>query len=273
MTQVLEAPAEARRRIYDDHGVIIVRNLLTAAEVAQIREVFTAEIGPSSPHFRLDALVAPDEPLARYPRMINPHRIPETEAGRLARRFLLDERITSIVSALIGDHLAAQSMFYFKPPGARGQAMHQDNFFLRAAPETCLAAWVAIDDTDAENGGLQVVPGSHTHEVVCPETADVSESFSPQIVPVPEGMEVHQTRLAAGDALFFHGSLLHGSRPNSSTDRFRRSLIFHYVPAGSVEIAAFYNPLVRPDGTDVDVTEAVGGGACGDPDVLDLPAP
>ena len=29
-----------------------------------------------------------------------------------------------------------------------------------AHPETCLAAWIAVDDVDAENGGLAVVPGS-----------------------------------------------------------------------------------------------------------------
>ena len=33
---------------------------------------------------------------------------------------------------------AAQTMFYFKPPGARGQALHQDQTPLRVQPGTCL---------------------------------------------------------------------------------------------------------------------------------------
>ena len=69
--------------------------------------------------------------------------------------------------------------------------------------------------------------------------------------------------MKAGDVLFFHGSVVHGSRPNTSTDRFRRSLIFHYIPEDSTEIAAFYNPLVRPDRRTTK-PEAIGGGPCGD---------
>ena len=70
--------------------------------------------------------------------------------------------------------------------------------------------------------------------------------------------------MKAGDVLFFHGSVVHGSRPNTSADRFRRSLIFHYIPEDSTEIAAFYNPLVRPDRRTTVITEAIGGGPCGD---------
>jgi phytanoyl-CoA hydroxylase len=74
---------------------------------------------------------------------------------------MLDERIMNRVTAMIGPAFAAQSMFYFKLAGARGQALHQDNLFLLAHRETCPAAWIAIDDCDVDNGGLMVVPGSH----------------------------------------------------------------------------------------------------------------
>ena len=32
--------------------------------------------------------------------------------------------------------------------------MHQDNFYLLAAPATCIAAWTAIDAAKVENGCL-----------------------------------------------------------------------------------------------------------------------
>jgi hypothetical protein len=71
--------------------------------------------------------------------------------------------------------------------------------------------------------------------------------------------------MRAGDVLFFHGSLVHGSLPNTSTDRFRRSLILHFVPQASVEISRFYLPLVDPlTGADVTIDEATGGGPCGE---------
>ncbi|MEV0283019.1 phytanoyl-CoA dioxygenase family protein [Kribbella sp. NPDC050820] len=250
--------------VYQRDGIVQVPQLLTPTEIDRIRAAFMEQVAIDH-SLAIDDGVPDSDPLAQYPRFVHPHRRTDVEAGRLALEYLLDDRILNVVTALIGPALGAQSMFYFKPPGARGQAMHQDNTFLRAEPETCLAAWIAIDDVDADNGGLAVVPGSHRTELVCPEQdADLTESFTSAEVPVPDGLAKVQTKMQAGDALFFHGSVVHGSRPNSTADRFRRSLIFHYVPEASVEIAAFYDPLVRPDRRTISIPLAIGGGPCGD---------
>jgi phytanoyl-CoA hydroxylase len=249
--------------IYQTDGIVQVPQLLEPAEVERIKQVYMEQVAADLSLAHDDG-VPDDDPLARYPRFVHPHRRTDTEAGRIALELMLDSRILDVVQALIGPALGAQSMFYFKPPGARGQALHQDNLFLRADPETCLAAWIAIDDVDSANGGLKVVPGSHRTELLCPEPADLTESFSTGQVAVPDGLSQVQTKMKAGDVLFFHGSVVHGSRPNSTDDRFRRSLIFHYIPEDSVEIAAFYNPLVRPDRRETVLPEAIGGGPCGE---------
>ncbi|GAB3926744.1 protein involved in biosynthesis of mitomycin antibiotics/polyketide fumonisin [Microlunatus endophyticus] len=248
---------------YHHDGIVQLPGLLGPDEVATIRAAFMDQVTRDH-SWAIDDGVPDDDVLARYPRFVHPHRHPDLEVGKLALDYMLDPRIFDVVTSLIGPALGAQSMFYFKPPTARGQAMHQDNTFLRAHPETCLAAWIAIDDVDAENGGLAVVPGSHETELVCPEPADLEQSFTDAEVPIPEGMSKVQTIMKAGDVLFFHGSVVHGSLPNTSTDRFRRSLIFHYIPASSVEIASFYHPLVDPARRDVFIAEATGGGPCGD---------
>ncbi len=262
MTSLLTAPAGAREN-YDRDGVIQLRGLLSAAEIAEIREVFTDQI-EADPTLGHDDQLATDDILRRYPRLVHPHRHPDTAAGRIARRLLLDRRLFDVVEELIGPAFAAQSMFYFKPPTARGQALHQDNSFLQAHPETCIAAWIAIDDCDLENGALMVVPGSHRIQILCPEPADEELSFTNAQVPVPDGVEIEQTEMKAGDVLFFHGSVVHGSRPNSSTDRFRRSLIFHYIPQASREVATFYDPLITPTGEEISIAAAPEGGACGE---------
>ncbi|WP_427890797.1 phytanoyl-CoA dioxygenase family protein [Kribbella sp. GL6] len=249
--------------VYQRDGIVQVPQLLEPAEVERIRKVYMEQV-EADLSLAHDDGVPDDDPLKKYPRFVHPHRRTDTEAGAIALDLMLDSRILDVVQALIGPPLGAQSMFYFKPPGARGQALHQDNTFLRADPETCLAAWIAIDDVDSANGGLQVVPGSHRTDLLCPEPADLSESFSNAQVAVPEGLAKVQTKMTAGDVLFFHGSVVHGSRPNTTADRFRRALIFHYIPEDSVEIAAFYNPLIRPDHRETVLPEALGGGPCGD---------
>ncbi|MBP2356132.1 ectoine hydroxylase-related dioxygenase (phytanoyl-CoA dioxygenase family) [Kribbella aluminosa] len=254
-----------RRATYERDGVVQIDGLLAAAEIDEIRAAFMEQVARDRNAVGAVHEVAGDEILAKYPRFMHPHRRTDLLIGRIARSYLADRRIVDIVTELIGPAWGAQSMFYFKPPSARGQAMHQDNYFLRAHPETCLAAWIAIDDCDAENGALSVVPGSHTMEVVCPDEADAEESFTRGLVRPPAGMEARQTRMRAGDVLFFHGSTVHGSLPNTSADRFRRSLIFHFVPKASQEISDGYLPLLDPDtGEDVTITTASGGGPCGD---------
>jgi len=59
----------------------------------------------------------------------------------LALRYLLDDRLEDVLTDLFGEEpLAAQSMLYFKPPGAKGQALHQVNFYLKVEPGICIAA-------------------------------------------------------------------------------------------------------------------------------------
>ncbi|MFC9249502.1 phytanoyl-CoA dioxygenase family protein [Streptomyces sp. NPDC057136] len=258
------APASQRSERYAAEGVVQVEGLLSPSEVEAIRSAYMDQVIRDRDSLSAHDGLAEDDVLARFPRLMQPHRRPGLEAGSIARRLMTDRRILDIVTELIGPAFGAQSMFYFKPPAARGQALHQDNYFLRAHPETCIAAWIAIDDCDAANGALSVVPGSHTMEVVCPETADAEESFTTGLVRPPAGMAVVQTMMRAGDVLFFHGSTVHGSLPNTTEGRFRRSLIFHYVPQASMEIAQWYLPLVAPDGSDVTLPAAVGGGPCGD---------
>lgn len=250
---------------FERDGAELVRGLLSLADAGTIRTTFMQQVESDRAALGADDHLAKDDILSQFPRFMQPHRRSDLSAGTVARQFMGDSRITEIVTRLIGTAHGAQSMFYFKPPTARGQAMHQDNYFLRSYPETCLAAWIAIDDCDGENGALSIVPGSHRMEVVCPEESDARESFTRGLVRPPEGMTAVQTQMKAGDVLFFHGSLVHGSLPNTSVDRFRRSLIFHYVPTASQEISRWYLPMIDlKTGGDVFTGEATGGGPCGD---------
>lgn len=258
-----QSAAEGFRR----DGYAVVRKLFTPDEVDELRATFMAEgadgpvDGLSDPHWK-DC--AADDPLRTMPRMMHPHRHPERKIGPLAMRHMLDPRLRDVLETLMGEALvAAQSMFYFKPPGARGQDLHQDNFYLRVHPGTCCAMWLAIDDSDDENGGMRVVPGTGDLAVACPEKADKAQYFTSDHVEPPPGLAPVSVPLAAGDVLFFNGSVIHGSLPNTSADRWRRAFICHYVPKASAEVSHWYECLDW-DGKPVGFDDAVGGGPCGD---------
>ena len=260
----------AQREQFDRDGYLVMRGMFSPDEAAHMSDVFMtqAKDGPVeglSERQCGDKGYDPGDPLGFYPRMMNPHTQPEREVGQVGRGFLLNPRLHPILRDLFGEEpVGVQTMFYFKPAGARGQELHQDNFYLRVKPGTCMAAWLAVDDVDAGNGGMKVVPGSHHEDIACPQKADPTVSFTTDYVPVPAGLDAVQCDMKAGDVLFFNGSLIHGSTPNTSEGRFRRALIAHYVPRGSQEVAHGYRPYTF-DGAEIEFAPAQGGGPCGTP--------
>jgi ectoine hydroxylase-related dioxygenase (phytanoyl-CoA dioxygenase family) len=110
---------------------------------------------------------------------------------------------------------------------------------------------------------MRVVPGSHTWPLLCTTEADTRVSFTDVTVPIPEGTEVRPVRMRAGDVLFFNGSLVHGSYPNVTEDRFRRSLIGHYIAGEAEKVGGYYHPVLRMDGTEVELDESGPGSTCG----------
>jgi len=269
---ISDFPLTAQQKAeYERDGFLIVSGLFSPDEVQEITDHFMAihqeGLDPESfvhKHYRPTPLdEAEGEILRHYPRIMQPARWDE-----VSKRYMLDSRIGAVLEQLLDEEpLAAQSMLYFKPPGARGQALHQDNFYLSVQPGTCMAAWLSLDRADSENGGMFVVPGSHNLPVLCPHLADMTKSFAYEEVTVPEGLAPVQITLEAGDVLFFNGSVIHGSTPNSSMDRFRRAFICHYVGDSTTAMNAGYYPLYTFDGETLSRDRTyIGTSVCGTED-------
>jgi phytanoyl-CoA hydroxylase len=248
-------------RSFDEQGYVVARSLFHPRETSSLRDHFMRlrEAG-RYPGDVVGVEPDSDDPPKRYPRMIHMHR---WDASALD--WLLEPRLARSLSTFLGglEPFAVQTMLYFKPPGARGQAVHQDQYYLRVEPGTCIAAWMALDPCDEENGCLEVVPGSHEWPVLCTIDADTSGSFTDITVPLPGDTQLVPVLMEPGDVLFFNGSLVHGSKPNRS-DRFRRALIGHYIEGDARQGARWYHPVLRMDGTEVELEAGSGGGPCGE---------
>ncbi|MDX2066065.1 MAG: phytanoyl-CoA dioxygenase family protein [Fimbriimonadaceae bacterium] len=243
-------------------GYAVAEGLFTAEECDAYIAHFTAMLQRGGDGYAEHGMITdPNDPLHHYPRLLQPHR-----GDKLAFDFMIDPRVATHLTALCGTPpLAVQTMFYFKPPQARGQALHQDQRYLNVQPGTCVAAWLALDDCDEENGAMYVVPGSHEFPVLCPLQSDPNESWTGDQVPVPEGMSLVPALMRRGDVLFFNGQLIHGSTKNRSETRFRRTLIAHYIDGGAEQVAQYYFPVWDLNGRDVSPSVGVSeyGGPCG----------
>src|SRR5690242_3343213 len=191
---MLASMSESFKTAFDRDGYVVAPALFDSAEVDRLRAHYMS----LREHGRYDTdfvgIESPGrDPQRRYPRMAQMHRWDDASL-----RWLLDPRLRERLVALVGsDPYAVQTMLYFKPAGSRGQALHQDNFYLRAEPGTCIAAWLALDRADEENGCMLVAPGSHRWPILCTEKADTKVSFTDVTVPLPAGQAVEPVLMDA----------------------------------------------------------------------------
>ena len=80
----------------------------------------------------------------------------------------LDEALLDLVSCVLGDDIVMWGCQIFCKPGSDGMEvpMHQDGQYWPIRPLATCTVWLAIDDSDRENGCLiTVIPGSHRDRV------------------------------------------------------------------------------------------------------------
>jgi len=250
-----------QKQQFDELGYCVAAGLFAESEIQEIEDFFEAY--KHSAVYDNELKYEEIDFTQRQLRAMQPHRYSGKALG-----WFLQPGVAAALEQLLGrEALGAQTMYYFKPPGARGQGMHQDNFYLLAKPATCIAAWTAIDAADTDNGCLYVVPGSHRDSIYCPEAGGekwMSYGDS-HISKFPREQKAAPVTVKRGETLFFSGNLIHGSGPNRTKDRSRRTFIGHYIDEASEQVAKFYHPVLNMRGDVVsNVSVPEGGGPCGD---------
>jgi phytanoyl-CoA hydroxylase len=255
---------------YRRDGYLVVRNLVAPDEVDELRrhtedlmlgrlpeqqgtrmkerdlrkDTGTTTQGIEAPPEHL----SPDEKAQFFLRIHMLHRKLE-----LHERYMLHPRVLDVLEVIIGpDVLAMQTMLFLKPPGKPGQGWHQDSYYIPTHPDTLVGAWIAIDDCDEQNGAMWFAKGSG-HEPIYPPCPEVGYGFGDKLVrdiqyvkgvSNTDDSQNMLSRVAdkydqllcpakAGDVVFFNGHVLHRSKANWTSDRYRRSFVSHYCNARS----------------------------------------
>ena len=206
----------------DRDGFVVVP-LLTPAEVTALRDGFEAlGSAPGDPHLAC-------------------HSSFHSSDTDFKRR--VDQQVRSVllphIEEVFDDQRALPSNYIVKWPSAMsGFGLHQDLSLVDERHHRSVELWVALDDTDEQNGQLWMVPGSHRW---LPTNirgingfdfsfAEVTRRIIDRhAVPVP---------LRAGMAIVFNHATLHFSLPNRS-DRPRRVAIADLIPSEAQHLHYF----------------------------------
>ena len=135
-----------------------------------------------------------------------------------------DSRILDYIEDMLGETVILRhSHFFAKLPGdGKRVSWHQDASYWPLSPSKVISAWLAIDDVDADNGVLQVIPRSHHNaQVPFQPSAPQENNVLNQTVPNPQdyGDAPVGLELRAGQISLHSDWILHGSEPNDSTRR------------------------------------------------------
>ena len=113
---------------------------------------------------------------------------------------------------------------------------HQDNRYWRFTRPDLVTAWLALGPEQADNGALQVLPGSHLWNLA-PEQLDPDLFLRPDLAQNRALLAQAQTLdLAAGDLLLFHSRLFHAAGRNV-TSEVKLAWVFTFHAADNAPLA------------------------------------
>src|SRR5690242_7117162 len=176
-------------------------------------------------------------------------------------------RILDAVEDIIGpDILCWGTSFFIKEARNPGYvSWHQDSTYWGLEPPDIVTAWVAFTDSNAANGAMRVIPGTHKLDQAPHRDTFASDNLlsrGQEIMVDVDDRQAVMLELAAGEMSLHHVRLIHGSDPNPSGDR-RIGFAIRYIPtyvrqvAGSHDSATLvrgedryhhFAPEERPDG-------------------------
>jgi ectoine hydroxylase-related dioxygenase (phytanoyl-CoA dioxygenase family) len=143
-----------------------------------------------------------------------------------------NSKILDAVESIIGKNiLVCSSTLFIKNPKEQGfVSYHQDAKYIGLEPHNWVTAWVALTDSNENNGCMKMWPRSHIN------IKDHNEKFNEgnlltrgqTVENVPED-EVKSIELKAGQMSLHHPRVVHGSGINKSNDRRIGFVIQSYI--------------------------------------------
>ena len=134
-----------------------------------------------------------------------------------------NEKILNAVESIIGKNiLICGTTLFIKNPSEKGfVSFHQDARYIGLEPYNWVTAWIAVTDTNKENGCMRMWSGSHKDGL-----KDHNQKFDENNLltrgQTIENVKIEKTNpviLKAGQMSLHHPKVVHGSGLNKSRDR------------------------------------------------------
>lgn len=236
---------------FRNDGLLVVNTLLDTTCLVDLHSVYEDLF-----HGRFETGIKPDEVNWQY-NTGDPGLTRQICNGWKASRTVAEVvlhpalgQAIAILSGWRGVRIMIDNVLW-KPPLAKSLGYHQDSAFLDwFAPSDLITCWIALDDTSAAGGTMELVRGSHLWEHSEPSgefhapkdykepmrAAAERAGVTPDIVPI---------EVPAGGGSFHHGWTWHGSGQNLGETP-RRSLVLHAMRSDACYVPENFDKGIGP---------------------------
>ncbi len=223
---------------YKRDGFIVVENVLTQAQIAELRQVTEGLVEKArgvTEHnsvYDLEPTHSPREPRVR--RIKAPH----AQHG-IYDSVMREPKILAALQQLISPAIRFDTSKLNLKAAGYGAAVewHQDWAFYPHTNDDLAAVGVMMDDMELENGPLLCLPGSHRGPVY---DHHIDGFFCGAMDPTRDGIDFSKAVACTGKAgsiSIHHVRTIHGSAVNTS-DKQRRLLLYQYRAADAWPLLA-----------------------------------
>ena len=190
----------------DDQGFTVIADFLQADDIARVRAGLAPHLSTHAGRNNFEGFLT-----ERVYTLVG--------RGRCFEDIAEDARVLALLDRLLAPgYLLTASQAICIHPGETPQPIHHDDSFYpvpRPRPSISFSTIVAVDEFTAENGGTEVIPGSHRwSDAQIAGTYDGRDADATMPAAI-ERLLVPMT-VPAGACIFFHGTLMHRGGANRS---------------------------------------------------------
>jgi len=247
---------DSQKQFFQDNGYILIKNVISKAEAAALRQDMHDLVDRLSKFKNVDATW--DSAKDQGTKIYHSHDV-QWHCSSVSR-LLTDSRLTSLMQGCIGPNVQLHHTKMFIKPPENGSAfpMHQDHPYFPHEKHTMAAVIIHFDDAPPEKGCVAVYPGSHKLGPIAPSNLR-DHSLSMKEYPLEKAT---LCPAEAGDVVIFNYLTIHGSGVNTSSEA-RTTLLIQFrdpadKPVGAGHISAGQGMMLS--GIDPTARQGAGSG-------------
>lgn len=226
-----------QRQFYEDNGFLVIKKLVNEKHLERYRDRFEKICKRE--------VKVPGITIMRDIAIVESEFVPDQKAVTKIQTWHEDEvmweycvspEIVDYLENFLGPNVVAMhTMLINKPPDPGKKSsrhpMHQDLYYFPFRPTNrIVCAWTAMEKVNRQNGCLVVLPGTHKGRLLqhdYPEWEGGVNKMYHGVRDHDHDAERVHLDMEAGDTVFFHPLLIHGSGMNK-TNGFRKAISCHY---------------------------------------------